>query len=91
MWYAFILSNIGYLGICIEVIWNYQPLFFVIIKGYGLYSNFICISSILNTKFENLIAAAIIVGACIASQLALAFYTSTGAESIFSSSVSDLS
>lgn len=57
MWYTFILSNIGCLGICIEVIWNYQPIFFVIIKMYNLYSNFICISSVLNTKLENLAAA----------------------------------
>lgn len=78
-----------------EVIWNYIPLFFIIIKAYNLYSNFICVSSVLNTRLENLIAAGIIVGACVVSQLAVTFYNtsmvSSGGLNILSRSVEDIS
>jgi hypothetical protein len=83
------------LGICVEVIWNYIPLFFIILKAYNLYSNFICISSILNTRLENLIAGFIIVGGCLVSQLALICYNSAafggGGLNILSKSVEDIS
>ena len=67
IWYVFLLSHIGYLGICIELIWNYLPLFFVILRVYTLYSNFVCISSILNTRLEKVVAIGIIVLGCLAS------------------------
>lgn len=43
-----------------EIIWNYNPVFFVVIEWYNLYSNFICISAILNSKFEKFVAIFII-------------------------------
>jgi hypothetical protein len=48
------------MGVVIEIIWNYLPIFFVVLRIYSLYSNFICISSILNMRFESLYAAIII-------------------------------
>lgn len=76
------------------MIWNYQPLFFMIIRLYNLYSNFISISSILNIKLEKVAALGIIAGACLASHAALAFYSSariTGFSLFSTSLVGDLS
>jgi hypothetical protein len=71
IWYVFLLSHIGYLGICIELIWNYLPLFFVILRVYTLYSNFVCISSIMNNRLEKVVAIGIIVLGCLASNFAV--------------------
>ena len=76
------ISHIGYLGVTIEVIWNYQPLFFVIMRFYNLYSNYVCISSILNTHLEKPISIFIISTGCLVSYAAVAFYTSTGDNAI---------
>jgi hypothetical protein len=73
VWYVIIVSHIGYLGVFIEVIWNYQPIFFIILRIYNFYSNFICISSVLNNKLENLFATIIIVIAYLASWATVAF------------------
>eukprot|EP00347_Sterkiella_histriomuscorum_P000330 403376291 len=54
--YVIQISHIGYLGIFMEIIWNYNPIFYVVIEWYNIYSNFICISAILNNKFEKFIA-----------------------------------
>jgi hypothetical protein len=75
------------------VIWNYQPHFFVILRLYNLYSNYICISSILNTRLEKVIAGVIIAGACLVSHLAVEGYLASGRVGMigfFSSSAEDL-
>ena len=72
--YVLLLSHLGYLGIAIELIWNYLPLFFVILRVYTLYSNFVCISSILNTRFEMLLAIGIIALGCLVSNFAVTFF-----------------
>ena len=69
--YVFLLSHVGYLGIAIELIWNYIPLFFIILRVYTLYSNFVCISSILNTRLEMLVALGIIALGCLVSSCAV--------------------
>jgi hypothetical protein len=75
IWYVLMISHIGFLGVIIECIWNYQPLFFDLLRIYNLYSNFVCISSILNTRFENLIAFLIISGAFITSKVGVSILT----------------
>jgi hypothetical protein len=69
--YVFLLSHVGFLGIAIELIWNYIPLFFIILRVYTLYSNFVCISSILNTRLEMLVALGIIALGCLMSSFAV--------------------
>jgi len=69
--YVFLLSHVGYLGIAIELIWNYIPLFFIILRVYTFYSNFVCISSILNTRLEMLVALGIIALGCLVSSFAV--------------------
>ncbi|TNV73643.1 hypothetical protein FGO68_gene7421 [Halteria grandinella] len=78
IWYVFILSNVGLLGIGIEVVWNYPPLFFVILRTYSFYSNFICIGAIINLQIEKLISVFIIMAGYFASQACLSLYTSNG-------------
>ena len=58
--YVFLVSHISYMGIVIEIIWNYLPIFFVVLRIFTFYSNFICISSILNMRFETVYAFLII-------------------------------
>ena len=77
IWYVFLLSHVGYLGICIELIWNYLPLFFIILRVYTLYSNFVCISTILNTRFEALVAGMIIALGCLVSSGAVSWVVPT--------------
>jgi ABC-type Mn2+/Zn2+ transport system permease subunit len=86
--YVFLLSHVGYLGIIIEIIWNYMPLFFVILRVYTLYSNFVCISSILNTRLEKVVAIGIIALGCLASTLAVQYFVPM--ESISNQSTSNV-
>ena len=72
--YVLLVSHIGYLGIAIEIVWNYLPMFFVILRLYWLYSNFVCISSILNMRFEQIYAALIIIFGCVVSNLAVTLF-----------------
>lgn len=85
IWYVFILSNVGLLGIGIEVVWSYPPLFFVILRSYSFYSNFICIGSIINLQIEKLVSLLIIITGYFASQACLSLYTSSGFGSFGSS------
>jgi hypothetical protein len=57
------------MGVVIEIIWNYLPIFFVVLRMYSVYSNYICISSILNMRFESLYAAIIIFAGFIMSNM----------------------
>ncbi|CDW83564.1 UNKNOWN [Stylonychia lemnae] len=60
VFYVILLSHVGYLGIFMEIIWNYNPVFFTVLDWYNIYSNFICISAILNNRLEKFIAITII-------------------------------
>lgn len=73
IWYVIITSHIGYIAIFIEVIWRYPPSFFILLRIYNLYSNFICISSVLNNKLEKLISAVILAIGYLASYAMVAF------------------
>jgi hypothetical protein len=57
------------MGVVIEIIWNYLPIFFVVLRMYSFYSNFICISSILNMRFETVYAFLIILFGYLTSSL----------------------
>ena len=77
MLYIIFLSHIGYLGIFIEIIWNYIPTFFVILEFYNFYSNFICISSILNNRLEKVFAFVIIYLAYLIQKLVSSLFISS--------------
>jgi hypothetical protein len=66
------------MGICIEAIWNYQTLFFLICSGYNFYSNFICIGSVINLYYEKAVSLLIILCGYFASQAAVSLYSSPG-------------
>ena len=54
--YVILLSHIGYLGIFFEIVWNYNPYFFIYLRWFTTYSNYICVSAILNNRLEKIIA-----------------------------------
>ena len=62
-----VLAHYSYMGILVQIIWNYFPYFFFLVKMNNFYSNFICVSSILNNRLEKLVTIIIILFSYLAS------------------------
>jgi hypothetical protein len=60
LWLVLTLSQIGYTGIIIQTIWNYNHKFLQILNAYSVYSTYVCLTAIINSKFEAYISIFII-------------------------------
>ncbi len=60
VWLLLILSQIGYCGIIVQVVWNYNPKFYVILEVYALYSTFVALTAMINSRWEKHISAGIL-------------------------------
>ena len=60
VWYCLIFSQIGFAGALVMIIWNYNKRFQMMVDFYNIYSSYICLVSIINSKHENKIAAVIV-------------------------------
>lgn len=72
--YVITISHIGYIGIMIAIIWNFNQTLIELMQMYNLYSNFICISAVLNSKIEKIISGFIVVLACLVSYCCMAYF-----------------
>ena len=78
LWYVILLSHYSYFGVFIEVIWNYTQKYFAFVLLNNLFSNYVCLSAVLNIpKYEKLVTLIIIVCAYAASYSMKAFYLIT--------------
>lgn len=69
IWLCLILSQIASCGVIVMIIWNYNPKFYNILNVYNFYSTYVCVSAIINSKYEMYIAAVICGLALVVSQL----------------------
>ena len=60
LWLTLAVSQAVYLGVFIVIIWNYNPVFFKIVRFYGHYSAFTCVRGIVNSQYEVYIALFIV-------------------------------
>lgn len=61
IWLVLILSQIGYTCIIVQIVWNYNQKFLQILHVYSFYSTYVCLTAIINSKYESYISALIIV------------------------------
>lgn len=52
LWLVLIVSQVVYVGVAIVIVWNYNIVFFRLLKLYSFYSAYVCLKSIINSKYE---------------------------------------
>jgi phosphate starvation-inducible membrane PsiE len=60
IWFPLILSQMSTCGIVAMIIWSYDTKFYQILNGYSLYSSYVCVRAIINSKHESIISIIIV-------------------------------
>ena len=54
------ISQVGYCGIGIAIIWNYNRNFYFMVQYFTLYNTYTCLCAVINSKYEQYVSAGII-------------------------------
>jgi hypothetical protein len=55
-----VISQIAYLGIVVQIIWNYNHKFTLMLQYYTVYQIYTCLCAVLNSRYEQYISALIL-------------------------------
>ena len=54
------ISQVGYCGIAIQIIWNYNTNFHFMMQYFTLYNTYTCLCAVINSKYEQYVSAGIL-------------------------------
>ena len=60
LWYVLIASQIGYLGVLLLIVWNYNDHFFILLQLRNLYAAFAFLVAVINAPQEKVLAGIIL-------------------------------